>query len=209
MPWFGEDPQKKMMDCMFELKMCEKQMERLSKKAEKEQMAQKKKMVTAMKQGNVEGARIYAENCIRKKQESLSYLRMASRLDGVKSRVQSAMAMQGVTKNMSGAVGSLDKALKAMDLEKISQVMGQFESQFEDLDVRTNVMEDSMAAATTLSTPKSDVDALIQQVAEEAGLDMVSALPGMESVGELSTVGEKTKAKEMDELDQRLASLRN
>lgn len=49
------------------------------------------------------------------------------------------MAMQGVTKNMSGAVGSLDKALKAMDLEKISQVMGQFESQFEDLDVRTNV----------------------------------------------------------------------
>lgn len=71
------------------------------------------------------------------------------------------------------------------------------------------VMEDSMAAATTLSTPKSDVDALIQQVAEEAGLDMVSALPGMESVGELSTVGEKTKAKEMDELDQRLASLRN
>lgn len=209
MPWFGEDPQKKMMDCMFELKMCEKQMERLSKKAEKEQMAQKKKMVTAMKQGNVEGARIYAENCIRKKQESLSYLRMASRLDGVKSRVQSAMAMQGVTKNMSGAVGSLDKALKAMDLEKISQVMGQFESQFEDLDVRTNVMEDSMAAATTLSTPKSDVDALIQQVAEEAGLDMVSALPGMESVGELSAVGEKTKAKEMDELDQRLASLRN
>ncbi|ROT69714.1 putative charged multivesicular body protein 1b isoform X1 [Penaeus vannamei] len=110
---------------------------------------------------------------------------------------------------MSGAVGSLDKALKAMDLEKISQVMGQFESQFEDLDVRTNVMEDSMAAATTLSTPKSDVDALIQQVAEEAGLDMVSALPGMESVGELSAVGEKTKAKEMDELDQRLASLRN
>ncbi|XP_047488477.1 charged multivesicular body protein 1a-like [Penaeus chinensis] len=209
MPWFGEDPQKKMMDCMFELKMCEKQMERLSKKAEKEQMAQKKKMVTAMKQGNVEGARIYAENCIRKKQESLSYLRMASRLDGVKSRVQSAMAMQGVTKNMSGAVGSLDKALKAMDLEKISHVMGQFESQFEDLDVRTNVMEDSMAAATTLSTPKSDVDALIQQVAEEAGLDMVSALPEMDSVGELSTVGEKTKAKEMDELDQRLASLRN
>ncbi|XP_042882570.1 charged multivesicular body protein 1a-like [Penaeus japonicus] len=209
MPWFGEDPQKKMMDCMFELKMCEKQMERLSKKAEKEQMAQKKKMVTAMKQGNVEGARIYAENSIRKKQESLSYLRMASRLDGVKSRVQSAMAMQGVTKNMSGAVGSLDKALKAMDLEKISHVMGQFESQFEDLDVRTNVMEDSMAAATTLSTPKSDVDALIQQVAEEAGLDMVSALPGMESVGELSSVGEKTKTKEMDELDQRLASLRN
>lgn len=209
MPWFGEDPQKKMMDTMFELRMCEKQMERLAKKAEKEQGAQKKKMVTAMKQGNIEGARIYAENSIRKKQESLSYLRMASRLDAVKSRVQSAMAMQSITKNMGTTVSSLDKALKAMDLEKVSEVMGHFESQFEDLDVRTSVMEGSMAAATTLSTPKSDVDALIQQVAEEAGLDMVQNLPGMESVGDLTAVGEQTKTKEMDELDQRLAALRN
>lgn len=44
------------------------------------------KIKKALQQGNVEGARIYAENAIRKKSESLSYLRMASKVDAVQSR---------------------------------------------------------------------------------------------------------------------------
>ncbi len=44
----------------------------------------------------MEGARIYAENAIRKKTESLNYLRLAARLDAVQSRINSAMAMKGV-----------------------------------------------------------------------------------------------------------------
>ena len=50
----------------------------------------------ALEQGNKEGARIYAENAIRKKNESLNYLRMAARIDAVSSRVQSAMMMKEV-----------------------------------------------------------------------------------------------------------------
>ncbi|KAF2343941.1 hypothetical protein FHG87_025303, partial [Trinorchestia longiramus] len=73
------------------------------------------------------------------------------------------MAMKGITKNMGSVVRNLDSALNSMDLQKISAVMDKFESQFEELDVRTSVLEDSMGAATTLSTPKESVDALIQQ----------------------------------------------
>ena len=47
--------------------------------------------------GSVESARIYAENAIRKKNESLNYLRMASKVDAVASRTQSALAMQSVS----------------------------------------------------------------------------------------------------------------
>ena len=50
-----------------------------------------------LQKGSVEGARIYAENAIRKKNESLNYLRMASKVDAVASRTQSAMAMQSVS----------------------------------------------------------------------------------------------------------------
>lgn len=46
---------------------------------------------------NIEGARIYAENAIRKKNESLNYLRFAARVDGVSARVQTAVAMKGVS----------------------------------------------------------------------------------------------------------------
>ena len=52
--------------------------------------------IQAIQQKNVEGARIYAENAIRKKNEALNYLRLASRVDAVSSRIQSAVAMKQV-----------------------------------------------------------------------------------------------------------------
>uniref|UniRef100_A0A2P2HY94 Charged multivesicular body protein 1a-like n=1 Tax=Hirondellea gigas TaxID=1518452 RepID=A0A2P2HY94_9CRUS len=209
MSWFGGGSDRKMEDCVFQLKFCSKQMERMSSKAEKEQKIQEGKIKKALSQGNVEGAKIYAENSIRKKNESLSYLRMASKVDAVQSRLHSAMAMKSITRNMGSVVRNLDSALNSMDLQKISAVMDKFENQFEELDVRTSVLEDSMGAATTLSTPKEAVDALIQQVAEEAGLEVMDKLGEAGAAPSASlTVGERTTDSE-DALSRRLAALRN
>lgn len=83
-------------DTLFQLRFCAKQLERLSKKAEKEQAAQQAKIKKALQQGNVEGAKIYAENAIRKKNEALNFLRMASKVDAVRSKVQTAVTMKEV-----------------------------------------------------------------------------------------------------------------
>ena len=53
--------------------------------------------------------------------------------------MQTAVTMKGVAKNMGSVVKALDKAINSMELQKISEVMDKFESQFEDLDVRTSV----------------------------------------------------------------------
>jgi hypothetical protein len=50
----------------------------------------------AIQQGNTEGARIYAQNAIRKKNETLNMLRLGSRIDAVASRVQTAVTMRKV-----------------------------------------------------------------------------------------------------------------
>ena len=81
---------------MFQLRFCAKQLERLSKKAEKDQAVQHGKIKKALQQGNVEGAKIYAENAIRKKNEALNFLRMASKVDAVRSKVQTAVTMKEV-----------------------------------------------------------------------------------------------------------------
>ena len=44
----------------------------------------------------MEGAKIHAEAAIRKKNETLNYLRLASRIDGVASQVQTAVSMKTV-----------------------------------------------------------------------------------------------------------------
>lgn len=83
-------------------------MERAAKKCEKDEKQQKAKVKKALEQGNKEGARIYAENAIRKKNEGLNYLRMAARIDAVSNRVQTAM----MTKEVRG--GGRDREREEM-----------------------------------------------------------------------------------------------
>ncbi|XP_071182240.1 charged multivesicular body protein 1a-like [Salvelinus alpinus] len=135
---------------------------------------------------------------------------MASRVDAVASKVQTAVAMKAVTKNMTQVTKALDKALGSMDLQKVSAVMDKFETQVQNLDVHTSVMEDSMSSATTLTTPQDQVDDLILQIAEESGLevmDQLSQVPaGATSLGESSSRSQHEKE---DQLSRRLAALRN
>jgi charged multivesicular body protein 1 len=72
-----------------------------------------------MKQGHHDIARIYAQNAIRKQNEKLNLLRLASRIDAVSSRVQTAVTMRQVTGSMANVVRGMDSAMKAMDLEKV------------------------------------------------------------------------------------------
>jgi charged multivesicular body protein 1 len=72
-----------------------------------------------LQQGNVDGARIYAANSIRKKSESLNLLRLASRIDAVASRVETATTMRQVTGNMTSVVKGMDKAMETMNLERV------------------------------------------------------------------------------------------
>jgi charged multivesicular body protein 1 len=77
----------------------------------------------ALQQGNNDGARIYAANAIRKKSESLNLLRLASRIDAVASRVETAMTMRQVTGNMTSVVKGMDKAMESMNLERVRPLL--------------------------------------------------------------------------------------
>lgn len=200
-----------MEDTLFQLKFTAKQLERFAKKAEKEQKLQQAKVKKALQQKNIEGAQIYAENAIRKKNESLNYLRFAARVDAVQSKVQTGLAMKNVVKDIGSVCKSLDKAMASMNLEKVEQVMEKFEKQFEDLDVRTSTLENSMGAATTLSTPQDQVESLIQQVAEENGLEVMDQLKELNAPAASVRSGASAVAStsKEDDLSRRLQALRN
>lgn len=70
---------------------------------------------------------------------------------------------------MGGVVKAMDAAMKSMNLEKISSLMDKFENQFEDLDVQSSYMDNTMSQSTTTAVPQGDVEHLLQQVADEAG----------------------------------------
>ena len=76
-------------------------------------------VLQALQKGNQEGAQIYAQNAIRKKTEGLNLLRLASRIDAVASRVETAVTMRSVTNSMGSVVKGMDKAMESMNLERV------------------------------------------------------------------------------------------
>jgi charged multivesicular body protein 1 len=70
---------------------------------------------------------------------------------------------------------------------QISAIMDKFETQFEDLDVATGYYENATSSATAVGTPQEDVDRLMSQVADEAGVelnqDLEEATPAKTKVG--------------------------
>eukprot|EP00092_Neocalanus_flemingeri_P044454 GFUD01049309.1.p1 GENE.GFUD01049309.1~~GFUD01049309.1.p1 ORF type:complete len:197 (+),score=79.52 GFUD01049309.1:94-684(+) len=190
---------------LFNLKFAAKELERNSKKCDKEEKTEKLKLKKAIEKGNMEVAKIHAENAIRQKTQSLNFLRMSARIDATASRVQSAVTTKKVSKSMEGVVKGMSAAMKSMNLEKISTLMDNFEKQFEDLDVQTSVMEGAMSQSTATNIPQDSVDILMRQAADEAGLELNMELPGPAQ----ATIGQSTQAStEQDELSQRLARLR-
>ncbi|KAM0756117.1 hypothetical protein T439DRAFT_320810 [Meredithblackwellia eburnea MCA 4105] len=193
---------------LFQLKFTTKQLQKQSRKATKDEAAEKAKLKKALQQGNTEGAKIYASNAIRKKNESLNLLRLSSRIDAVTSRVETAVTMRQVTGSMTAVVKNMDRAMADMNLEKISMVMDKFESQFEDLDVQTGYLEGTLSADNAITAPTDQVELLMQQTAEEAGLEIQHELGGKldNVVPELTTP--QANEKEEDLLAQRLRALR-
>jgi division protein CdvB (Snf7/Vps24/ESCRT-III family) len=111
-----------------------KSLNRQAKKAHKDETSEKNKVkkvhsgqhrrhspyaLQALQQGNTDGARIYAANAIRKKSEALNLLRLASRIDAVASRVETAVTMRQVTGNMTSVVKGMDKAMETMNIERV------------------------------------------------------------------------------------------
>jgi len=89
-------------DELINLKLASKQMQRSAKKCEKNEKEAIEKLKKAIKQGNSEGAKIYGQDAIREKNQALNCLRMASRIDAVASRIETAVRMNQVTGSLKG-----------------------------------------------------------------------------------------------------------
>ncbi|KAI5079684.1 hypothetical protein GOP47_0005163 [Adiantum capillus-veneris] len=214
----GRGSQEKLLNQIFQLKFTSKGLVRQAKKCEQDEKTEKVKVKKAIEQGNMDGARVYAQNAIRKHNEQLNYLRLASRLDAVVARLDTQGKMQTISKSMSGIVKALDDALAVGNMQKISQTMDLFEKTFAKIEVQSQFVESAMAGSTSLSTPEDEVGSLMQQVADNHGLEVSAGLPfAMTHVSvplpkvaaPVASPASASSVVSEDELSRRLAELKN
>jgi len=166
----GQDQTKLLQKQLFDIKFTAKQLTRESTKAEKREAEHKIKLKNAIQKGDMERAKICAENALREKQQALSLLKLSSRMEAVAQRLEQAIVMGKVTKSMSKTVDGMEAAFKTMDATKISKVMDNFTAAFDEMDVKTAVMGKELDRTMDSSVQQDDVQNLMQLVADENGL---------------------------------------
>uniref|UniRef100_A0A3B4EQT7 Charged multivesicular body protein 1b-1-like n=1 Tax=Pundamilia nyererei TaxID=303518 RepID=A0A3B4EQT7_9CICH len=73
---------------LFNLKFAAKELQRNSRKCDKEEKSEKTKVKQAIQKGNMEAARIHAENAIRQKHQSINFLRMSARISALMDKFE-------------------------------------------------------------------------------------------------------------------------
>ncbi|RNF09632.1 charged multivesicular body protein 1 [Trypanosoma conorhini] len=200
-----------LQDLQFQLKFVAKQFAKNSTRCEKEQKQEMRKCKQAMEKGNMDGARIFAQNSIRKKNESINHLRLAARMDAVVSRLDTAIKMKMVTKGMGQMVKGMDTVLHSMNPEAISSLMDKFEKQFETMDVTSEYMENAIGQTTATSMPEDEVSMLMAQVADEHGLDIKQHLDDRIRISKTNPMAQASVEpvdSEKDDLEEQFARLR-
>lgn len=92
------------------MKMLAKQLNRSASKCEADEKKEKLNVKKAIEKGNVQGARIYCQNAIRKKNEALQHMSLSSQLDAVVSRLKSQVGVWN-TQHQHGLLGSFKSAV--------------------------------------------------------------------------------------------------
>ena len=166
-------------DQIFNMKFTSKQLIKQSSKSEKEVVKEKNKLSLAIQQGNLEGARVYASNAIRKKNEALQQLQLSSRLDGITSKLSTISCQRGISKSIAHISNDIGIAMINMNTMAIAECMDKFDRQLQELDVQSDVINNLMDETNLTKTPVDDVDTLISIVAEECGLELEEQFPNI------------------------------
>ncbi|KAJ3166812.1 Vacuolar-sorting protein SNF7 [Irineochytrium annulatum] len=191
----------------FLLQLTSKQLEKQSKRVAKEEATAKAKVAQCIRDGDGERCRIYAATALRKKGEALQLLRLSGRVDAAATRVRTAASMSQVSNAMARGVVALEKLGEGLDL--ISDVMEKFESTYEDLEVHTNVAQETLVGGAGVSarSESDEVEELIRAMKTEHEMDVALDMPDvMLDLPEVPN-GQVNRETEFLDLDARIARL--
>eukprot|EP01129_Flabellula_baltica_P011476 TRINITY_DN5036_c0_g1_i2.p1 TRINITY_DN5036_c0_g1~~TRINITY_DN5036_c0_g1_i2.p1 ORF type:complete len:194 (+),score=49.66 TRINITY_DN5036_c0_g1_i2:146-727(+) len=166
-----------MFNTIFQLKFTSKRLAKLSKKAESESIKKKKQVAAYIKKGDLEIARIHADDAIRKKNESVNLLNLSAKVDGMRSRLEAVSAQKQVAKQLARVTKSMESSLGSMDIMNIAMTLDQFEQKMEDIGVMEAGVSDVLERNSEVMTDQNEVNELIMQVADEYNLALQELMP--------------------------------
>ncbi|RYR74517.1 hypothetical protein Ahy_A02g009254 isoform A [Arachis hypogaea] len=187
---------------------------------------EEKKLVAEIKRtaktGNEAATKILARQLIRLRQQIANLQGSRAQMRGIATHTQAmhaqssiAVGMKGATKAMAAMNKACEESLfvigvhEQMAPAKQAKTIQEFQKQSAQMDMTTEMMSDAIDEALDDDEAEDETEELTNQVLDEIGVDVASQLSAAPKGRIKSKNTENVGSSGIDELEERLAALRN
>jgi len=179
--------------------------------------SEKAKADKAMKNREFQIARIHAGSAVREKKRQVSLKAEAARADVIINELKAAQSTRDTSRTLAMASRGLDAASRSVNLEHLLAHANNFMARSEDFKIASSAISDvaqGVAQQEYGAEGESEVDKMMEQLADDAGVDLRMSLEEetakapKEDVKEATSNNKHVDAEVEDALGARLRALR-
>jgi len=164
----------------------------------KERQAERK-IKQAIQRGDMEAARMYANDVVRARKWSRGYQSLISKIDGLMFKLERSDAVQSLAGEMRGVAKSLREASAALNIAGLDDVIQDMEQAMEEVDISSEVMEESVEGMFATDVDETEVDNILAEYGAEVGISASSGLPTPVSSSKVSDLEKEIEELRKDE----------
>lgn len=186
-----------MMEWLFGKRMTPDEMMRKNQRAlnkamrdldrEKMKMEQQEKKVIAdikklAKEGQMDAVKIMALDLVRTRRYVKKFMLMKANIQAVSLKIQTLKSQNTMAQAMSGVTKAMANMNRQLNLPQIQKILHEFEKQSEIMDMKEEMINDTMDDAMEDEGDEEESDAVVSQVLDELGLQLGDQLSGLPQV---------------------------
>ena len=173
----GNSGKKSNREHLLNLKMVNRRLNKSMKKLENTERQTERKIRQAIQKGDMQAARMYAQDTVRSRKWARGYQSLVSKIDGLLFKLERADAVQSIAGEMKGVAKTLINANQALNLPEIDHLVGDMQRALDGIEETSEVMEDSMDDLFESDTDETEIDSLLTEYGVEVGLTASAGLP--------------------------------
>jgi hypothetical protein len=159
------------------LRMVEKRMLRQRKKLQKEEKQMLKEVERAIEDGDMSTARLLAKDVAKNRHMAQACQQMASRVKGIKFKLEQAAATQAIGKDLKGLVRTLHTMNAQLKIPQLEGVLQQMEVETERIDIATDAMDEGFEMMTSDVEEDEVVEKILGEISASKAAKVDFGLP--------------------------------
>ncbi|KPI98311.1 Charged multivesicular body protein 2a [Papilio xuthus] len=163
---------------------------------ERLKMEQQEKKVIAdikklAKDGQMDAVKIMAKDLVRTRRYVRKFMLMKANIQAVALKIQTLKSQSTMAQAMRGVTRAMATMNRQLNMPQIQRILQEFEKQSEIMDMKEEMMNDSIDDAMEADDDEDESDAVVAQIMDELGLQVNDQLSGLpQATGSLSVASE-------------------